>query len=187
MSKISLKEFFTDEVCGGECLSVSTIIGKILRRLPLRFVILYRLASILREKNIRFIPGIIMRHLVHQYGCYISLRADIGLGIKFPHPNGIVIGERVKIGKHCIIYHQVTLGGKVIGDSQVGNYPQIGDDVVIFAGAKLIGNIKIGNHSIVGANSVVSKDVPAYSVVAGIPAIIIKNNCCEKDDGDKQL
>jgi len=149
---------------------------KILSNIPVRFVFLLRLAFFLKEKNIKFMPGIIIRHLVHKYGCYISLNADIGLGVKFPHPNGIVIGDRVNIGENCTIYHQVTLGGKVIGDAQSGNYPQLGDHVVIFSGAKLIGNITIGEHSIIGANSVVNKDVPPYSVVAGIPAKLIKDN-----------
>lgn len=37
-----------------------------------------------------------------------------------------------------------------------------------------IGNIRIGNNSIIGANAVVTKDVPDYSVVAGVPAKVIR-------------
>ena len=41
-------------------------------------------------------------------------------------------------------------------------------------GAKVIGGIKIGNDVIIGANAVVVKDIPDHSIVAGIPAKIIK-------------
>jgi serine O-acetyltransferase len=78
------------------------------------------------------------------------------------------------IVENCTIYHQVTFGGKVIGDAQKGNYPIIGNNVTIFAGAKLIGNVRIGDNAIIGANSVVNKDVPENSVVAGVPAKVIK-------------
>ena len=43
----------------------------------------------------------------------------------------------------------------------------------IGAGAKIIGDITIGEHALIGANAVVVKDVPAYAIVAGIPAKII--------------
>lgn len=53
------------------------------------------------------------------------------------------------------------------------------------AGCKVLGKIKIGNHVIVGANAVVTHDVPDNSVVAGIPARVIrktKNRWGEKAD-----
>jgi serine O-acetyltransferase len=78
--------------------------------------------------------------------------------------------------------HNISTGNywwKIIGDAKAGNYPKIKDNVVIFAGAKLIGNINVGEHSIIGANSVVNKNVPSNSVVAGVPAKIIKNICYE--------
>ncbi len=49
----------------------------------------------------------------------------------------------------------------------------IGDDVFIGAGAIVMPGVTVGKGSIVGAHSVVTKDVPAYSVVAGNPARII--------------
>lgn len=39
----------------------------------------------------------------------------------------------------------------------------------------IVGNVKIGKHCVIGANSVVTKDVPDYSVAVGIPARVIKN------------
>jgi len=48
------------------------------------------------------------------------------------------------------------------------------DNVWVGANSIIIGGVKIGKNSIVGAHSLVNKDVPPNSVVAGIPAVIIK-------------
>jgi serine O-acetyltransferase len=107
------------------------------------------------------------------YGVYISPNAVIGIGLKLPHPTGIVIGDGVVIGRNCIIYQQVTFGGARLGDAKDSNYPHIGDNVIFFAGAKIIGKISIKSNCIVGANSVVIKDVREGCTVVGIPARII--------------
>lgn len=49
----------------------------------------------------------------------------------------------------------------------------IGHDVCISAGVKLLGGIEVGNGAIIGAGAVVTKNIPAYSIVAGVPAKII--------------
>ena len=93
---------------------------------------------------------------------------------EFPHPIGIVIAEGAKLGQNCVIYQNVTIGGK----TRVGKngFPTIGDNVIIYAGACIIGDVKIGNNVQIGANAVVTKDIPDNCVVAGIPAKIIKKN-----------
>ena len=55
------------------------------------------------------------------------------------------------------------------GDSIV-----IGEDTWIGTKATIIGNIHIGKHCVIAANSVITKDIPDYSIAAGIPAKIIK-------------
>jgi acetyltransferase-like isoleucine patch superfamily enzyme len=59
------------------------------------------------------------------------------------------------------------------GDIIIGNDVWISSDVTILSG------VKIGNGAIISANAVVTKDVPAYSIVAGIPAKIIKYRFAE--------
>lgn len=84
-----------------------------------------------------------------------------------PHGlNGIIVGCDAKIGRDCIIYHQVTIaGGNVI----------IGDNVELGAGSKILPNVKIGNHVHVGANCIVVEDVPDNAtVVLQKPRIILK-------------
>lgn len=51
---------------------------------------------------------------------------------------------------------------------------EIGNDVWIGARVMIVGNVKIGNGAVVAAGAVVTKDVPPYAVVGGIPAKVIK-------------
>lgn len=87
-----------------------------------------------------------------------------------PHGlNGIIVSQYAKIGRNCIVYHQVTIGSK-----EDKYAPTIGDNVIIYPHAIIIGGINIGNNAVIGAGAVVTKDVPENAVVAGNPAKVIK-------------
>lgn len=102
------------------------------------------------------------------YGVEISARCDIGGYFFMPHASGTVIGATA-IGRYAVIYHQVTLGAKVVMFSDEGR-PVVGNNVVIGSGAKVLGNISIGNGCQIGANSVVVKSLPDNALAIGIPA-----------------
>lgn len=72
-----------------------------------------------------------------------------------------MIGAGARIGRNCVLYQQVTLGGAPRGDFAADRYPVIGDDVGVFAGAKLQGAVRVGDGACIGANAVVIGDVPA--------------------------
>ena len=55
-----------------------------------------------------------------------------------------------------------------------GYYCEIGNDVWIGTDVKLMAGITVGNGCIIAAGSIVTKDVPSYSIVAGVPAKIIR-------------
>ncbi|WP_158569155.1 serine O-acetyltransferase [Pseudotabrizicola alkalilacus] len=111
---------------------------------------------------------------LERYGNYISPHAKIGRRLKLPHPTSIVIGEGVIIGDDVTIYQNVTLGGRVLGDWKKGNYPEIAENTVIFAGAVIVGKVRIGRNCVVGANSVVTANIPDNATAVGAPARIIK-------------
>ena len=101
----------------------------------------------------------------------LFIRADnIGEGLFIQHGYSTGIGGH-SIGKNCWINQLV-----VIGYSDKGKAPTIGDNVHIATGAKVLGDITIGDNSIIGANAVVVKDVPPNCTVVGVPAYIIKRD-----------
>lgn len=97
--------------------------------------------------------------------------AKIGCGILLDHATGFVAGETSVVENNVSILHEVTLGGtgKVRGD----RHPKVRSGVLLGAGAKILGNVEIGEGAKVGAGSVVLKDVPPHTSVAGVPAQII--------------
>jgi serine acetyltransferase len=91
---------------------------------------------------------------------------EFGEGLFLPHPFGIVVHARARIGDRVTIYQNVTIGET----NTTPGVPTIGDDVLIGAGAVVLGPVTIGDGAVVGANAVVLTDVPAGGLAVGNPA-----------------
>lgn len=76
------------------------------------------------------------------------------------------------LGRNCLIRQLTTFGVK--SKNRHSERPWVGDNVDFGANVTCIGDIHIGNNAIIAAGSVVVKDVPANSIVAGNPAKVIK-------------
>ena len=98
-------------------------------------------------------------------GIEIHPGAQIGRRFFIDHGMGVVIGETAIVGDDVLIYHGVTLGGKL--NSPVKRHPTVGNRVLIGAESILIGDITIGDDVIIGAGSVVTKDVAPGQTVVG--------------------
>jgi acetyltransferase-like isoleucine patch superfamily enzyme len=123
----------------------------------------------------------------------------IGDGSKIRCHEGVVeIGDKTVIGQECTIsaYQRVRIGEQcVVADRAMfidfdhgvveverpirvqGIYKrdvEVGSNVWVGYGACILRGVRVGDNSIVGTNSVVTKDVPANAVVAGIPARVIR-------------
>jgi acetyltransferase-like isoleucine patch superfamily enzyme len=137
----------------------------------------------------------IARNARIEFGRFVWL----GDGTKVRCHEGLVeIGAKTVIGQECTIsaYQRVRIGEQcVIADRAMfidfdhgvveverpirvqGIYKrdiEVGSNVWIGYGACILRGVRIGDNSIVGTNSVVTKDVPANAVVAGIPARVIR-------------
>lgn len=123
-------------------------------------------------------------------------RIPLSVDIWAPYKD-IVIGDRVQLGPECIIHcdvhfgnhilvgprvaffgkdgHRYDIVGKTIWDSPRGdNYKIIvEDDVWIGYGAIILSGVTIGRGSVVAAGSIVTKSIPRYSIVGGVPAKVI--------------
>lgn len=94
----------------------------------------------------------------------------LGSGCLIMHPGFRRIGPSSKVGRNCTILPNVLLGKKHPGDCTI----IIGDNCYISTGVTILGPISIGNNVTIGAGAVVTSDVPDNTVVAGVPAKIIK-------------
>lgn len=105
------------------------------------------------------------------FGVDIHPAARIGKGIMFDHATGLVIGETAVVEDCVSILQSVTLGGtgKETGD----RHPKVRRGVLIGPSATILGNIEIGEGSKIAAASVVLKDVPPHSIVAGVPGKVV--------------
>lgn len=93
---------------------------------------------------------------------------------KFQDQGGITIGNGVLIGHNVTL---ATLNHDQRPQFRQNIYPKpikIGDNVWIGSNATILAGVTIGNGAIIGANAVVTKNVPQNTIVAGIPAKIIK-------------
>ena len=116
------------------------------------------------------------RLLIRKYGIFISKNTKIGIGLKLPHPNGIIIGKNVTIGENCTIFQQVTIGGSRDGDSLAGNQPIIEDNCTFYSGCKVLGKITVSRGVKVGANSVLLHDTEQCKTYVGCPARKVERN-----------
>lgn len=94
-----------------------------------------------------------------------------GGALYFEHCFGTIIRAK-RVGRGCIFRQLTTLGTK--STNRPLDAPTIEEEVDFGANVTVIGNITIGREAIIGAGSVVVKDVPAYAIVAGNPAKVIK-------------
>lgn len=114
----------------------------------------------------------------HLMGMDVDKTAKISPSARLDHtyPKGIHIGKFSFIaGGSLILSHDYSR--KMHTDTWIGEYCFIGMDAIVLPGNR------IGDHSVVGAGSVVTKDVPPHTIVAGNPAKIIKEGINTKKWG----
>lgn len=131
----------------------------------------------LKNINARIEPGAFIRDQVEigdgaviMMGAIINIGAIIGEGTMIDM--GAVLGGRATVGKHCHIGAGAVLAGVI--EPASATPVVVEDNVLIGANAVVIEGCRIGENSVVAAGSIVIEDVPANSVVAGVPAKVIK-------------
>jgi serine O-acetyltransferase len=130
-----------------------------------------RVAHWLWGKDRRFLAAHLQNRISEAFGVDVHPAARIGSGILIDHGTSVVIGETAVLEDNVSLLHEVTLGGT--GKESGDRHPKIRRGVLIGAGAKILGNIEVGRGAKVGAGSVVLRDVPPHTTVAGIPARVV--------------
>jgi UDP-2-acetamido-3-amino-2,3-dideoxy-glucuronate N-acetyltransferase len=139
--------------------------------------------------------GIFQPDLVNLYGCVIGDNVRIGAFVEIQ--KGVRVGNDCKISSHSFLCEGVSLEDRVfIGHGVMfinDLYPQATNPdgslqqetdwkvakIYVKAGASIgsnatiLGNVTVGIGALVGAGAVVTRDVPDYAIVAGVPAEIV--------------
>jgi len=107
-------------------------------------------------------------------GVEISPSTQIGPGLRMPHPHGIVLNPAVRIGARCLLRQNVTIGNTTRRDGSEIGVASVGDDVELGAGCVVVGRLHVGDHARIAALSLVTRDVPAWAVMMGNPAQLVR-------------
>lgn len=131
----------------------------------------------LTKYNCRIEPGAIIRdmveigdHCVIMMGAVLNIGAEIGERTMIDM--NVVVGGRAIVGKNCHIGAGTVLAGVIEPPS--ADPVIIEDDVLIGANVVVLEGVKVGKGAVVAAGSIVVKNVDPYTVVAGVPAKLLK-------------
>lgn len=98
--------------------------------------------------------------------CFIGVRGEIEIG------DNVIFGPRVSVFSENHIFDRIDIPIKHQGVTK--GITKIGNDVWIGAQTIILSGVSIGDGCVIGAGSVVTKDIPPYSLAVGVPASVIK-------------
>ena len=165
-------------------------LGIILTYPGVKAIFFHRIAHFFSKARFALIARIVSQSSRFLTGIEIHPAAKIGKNFFIDHGMGVVIGETAEIEDNVTLYHSVTLGGispSTNSGEQRGikRHPTLKNNVVVGSGAQVLGPIIVGEFAKIGANAVVTRDVPEYAIMVGVPAKNIKTKSEIKDTSFK--
>jgi serine O-acetyltransferase len=138
---------------------------------------IYRIAHKLYKLGVKIVPRMMTEYAHQLTGIDIHPGAEIGKYFFIDHGTGVVIGETCTIKDHVKLYQGVTLGARSFKLDDKGNpvkgikrHPDIGSNVIIYAGATILGgSTVVGDNSIIGSNVWLTHSVPPGSKIYYTP------------------
>lgn len=150
----------------------------------LEAITVFRLAHLLYELDIPFIPRMMTEWAHGRTGIDIHPGAKIGEYFFIDHGTGVVVGETTEIGEHVKLYQGVTLGALSFKTDGEGNlvrgqkrHPTLEDRVVVYANATILGGATtVGHDAVVGSSVWLTHSVaPNTTVVLEKPKLKMRS------------
>ncbi len=155
----------------------------------LEAITVFRLANVLYQLQIPFIPRMMTEWAHRHTGIDIHPGATIGEYFFIDHGTGVVIGQTCEIGEHVKIYQGVTLGALSFPTDSDGQlvrgqkrHPTIEDRVVIYANATVLGGrTVIGHDAVIGSNAWITSSIePHTTVLLEKPKLKVRNEVADE-------
>ena len=112
--------------------AAKSYLDALVNHMPFHAILMHRLMHPLYKAGIPIIPRFFSNLAKFWSGAEIHPGATIGESFFIDHGAGVVIGETAEIGKNCVLFHNVTLGGT--GKHEGKRHPTIGNNVLIGTG-----------------------------------------------------
>ena len=159
--------------------------------------------------DVKLGAGVRLSKFINLYGCEVGDNTKIGAFVEIQ--KNARVGKNCKISSHTFICEGVTIEDNVFvghgvtfindsfprattatGELQTEKDWRVEPTVVkqgasIGSGATVLANVVIGEYALIGAGSVVTRDVPAYAVVAGTPARLLRMISTTTPDSEETL
>lgn len=143
-------------------------------------LVAFRIAALISAlpRSVRwvFLPYVVLYRVLFEWvlGIELPWKLKIGRNCRLYHGQSLVVSDRSVIGCNCVLRHSTTIGVSVTSSDFTGSAPVIGNYVDIGSNVVILGNVSVGDGAVIGAGSVVVDDVPAGAVVVGNPARVIR-------------
>jgi serine O-acetyltransferase len=142
------------------------------RKIGFQMMIATRSMRLLRDAGVPLGGQLASRLIRHLYGAEIHWDTTIHGGVCIVHGNGLVLSHRAVVGEGCILFHNVTLGEGLDPTTKESGAPTLGRDVHVGPGATLLGPIHVGDGTKIMAGAVLTRSVPANSLVRPAEAVV---------------
>lgn len=152
---------YHNEALGGDSLGADLI-----RKIGFQMMACVRFMKFLHEAEVPLLPKIASRLMRHLYGAEIHWESRIDPGVCIVHGVGLVVSQAAEIGEGCILFQNVTIGANRDRVTGLGGAPRLGRNVHVGPGATLLGPIHVGEGSKIMAGVVLTRSVPAGSLVS---------------------
>lgn len=141
----------------------------LVQKIGLQLMAAVRLMRALRDGGSPLGAKVVSRLIRHAYGSDIHWDAELSPGVMIVHGMGLAVSHAAKVGRGCILFQNVTLGMGTDRESGRTGAPTLEENVHVGPGATLIGPITVGAGSKVMAGAVLTRSVPANSLVETPP------------------
>lgn len=137
------------------------------KKIGFQIMVAYRTMRFLRASGLGLGAQFMSRLIRHAYASDIHWEADFEPGITIVHGFGLAISYAARVRHGCILFQNVTLGYGRDPETKVGGAPLLEKNVHVGIGATLYGPITVGEGTKIIAGCVLSRSVPARSIVEG--------------------